>query len=58
MTSNLKSEIGDFKKRSKNDLSQINYETLLNYWNNNQVIQVSGVASKRALETFVSTLKG
>ena len=35
MTSNLKSEIGTCTKRSKDDTHQVNYETLLNYWNNN-----------------------
>jgi hypothetical protein len=24
----------------------VNYETLLNYWNNNQVIQMGGTATK------------
>jgi hypothetical protein len=53
----LKSEIGDFSKRSKDDINQVNYETLLNYWNNNQVIHTAGYASKVNLETFISTLR-
>ena len=57
MTSNLKSEVGNFSKRSKDDIRQVNYETLLNYWNNNQVVHLSGFATMANLDTFLSTLK-
>jgi hypothetical protein len=49
MTSNLSSEIQHeaFKTtgRKKEQQEQVNYDTLINYWNNNQVIHLAGPAS-------------
>lgn len=63
MTSNLESDVQneEFMKPgsdcSRDDGAQVNYETLTNYWNKNQVIRLAGVASKAHLDTFVKTLQ-
>ena len=50
MTSNIEADVmpedQDKWTRRKEDLSQVNYETLINYWNNNQVIKMAGLAMK------------
>jgi hypothetical protein len=63
MTSNLKSEVqaASFQRqgcqRRRDDNGMINYESLINYWNNNQVIHMAGPAAKEHVELFVRTLK-
>lgn len=62
MTSNIPSEIDQAKfrmqgnRRRKEDSSQVNYETLLNFWNKNQVIHISGEATPEGIQQFVETL--
>ena len=59
MTSNLDSEIksSEFNIQGMSDRKQVNYETLVNYWNTNQVIHISGNASLDGIELLKQTLK-
>jgi len=62
MTSNLEREVKCEKftqqgHRSKDDVSQVNYSTLINFWNNNQVIHMAGPASKVSIDKFLKTLQ-
>jgi hypothetical protein len=36
--------------------TKVCYETLLNYWNNNQVIHLVGVANPDAIEAFIECI--
>lgn len=64
MASNLEADIQyeqfmDPKKaeRLASEPTQPNYSTLINYWNNNQVVHMAGLARKDALDRFIKSLE-
>ena len=63
MTSNLDCEVqssifqNQGSQRKRDDHGMVNYETLINYWNNNQVIHMAGTATKEHVDLFVRTLQ-
>ena len=63
MTSNLPEDVkldhfmAQNCTRRKDDEAQVNYETLLNYWNTKQVIRISGIASNEGLDMLIDSVK-